>query len=281
MRTGVLLINLGTPLSPSVAHVRRYLREFLNDPRVIDINPIGRFFLVNGIIVPFRSPKTSKLYQRLWTENGSPLLHYGKLLTEKVQQSLPKDFYVELAMRYQEPSIESALTKLKAQKIEKLVIVPLFPQYASSSTGSTIDRVMTLLRWWYTIPEVKIISQFPTHPLFIDAFVENIKRFDIASYDKILFSYHGLPERQVDKVYDDGKPCSDHACDTEWNDENRFCYKAACYATTRALAEKLGLNKDKYEVMFQSRLGRAEWIKPYAEPRIRELPKQGIKKVLM
>lgn len=281
MRTGVLLVNLGTPLSPSVKHVRWYLSEFLNDPRVIDISAIGRFFLVNGIIVPFRSPKTAKLYQRLWTENGSPLLHYGKLLTAKVQKTLPENYFVELAMRYQEPSMEGALNRLKEKHIEKLVIVPLFPQYASSSTGSTVDRVMTLIRWWNVIPEVKIISQFPTHNLFIDAFAENIKKFDIASYDKILFSYHGLPERQVDKTYNDGKPCNDHACDTEWNDENRFCYKAACYATTRALAEKLGLPKEKYEVMFQSRLGRAEWIKPYAEPRIRELPKLGVKKVLM
>jgi protoporphyrin/coproporphyrin ferrochelatase len=281
LRTGVLLVNLGTPLSPSVKHVRKYLREFLNDPRVIDISPVGRFLLVNGIIVPFRSPKTSKLYQRLWTENGSPLLHFGKLLKSKVQQTLPDNYFVELAMRYQEPSIESGLRKLQEQKIEKLIIIPLYPQYAISSTGSTLDKIMTHLRWWNVIPEIKIISQFPTHPLFIDAFAENIKKFDVDSYDKILFSYHGLPERQVDKTYTDGKPCSDHSCENEWNDENRFCYKAACYATTRALATKLGLSENKYEVVFQSRLGRAEWIKPYAEPRIRELPKEGIKKVLM
>lgn len=281
MRTGVLLVNLGTPLSPSVKHVRRYLREFLNDPRVIDISAIGRFFLVNGIIVPFRAPRSAKLYKRLWTENGSPLLHYGKRLTQKVQQTLPSNYVVELAMRYQEPSIESALRKLQEQKIEKLVIVPLYPQYALSSTGSTIDKIMTHLRWWNVIPEVKIISQFPTHPTFIEAFAENMRKFDLTSYDKILFSYHGLPERQVDKTYLGGKPCADHSCENDWNDDNRFCYKAACYATTRALAQKLNLPQDKYEVVFQSRLGRAEWIKPYAEPRIRELPKQGIKRVLM
>jgi ferrochelatase len=281
LRTGVLLVNLGTPISPSVKHVRQYLREFLNDRRVIDISDIGRFFLVNCVIVPFRSPRSAKLYKRLWNENGSPLLHYGHKLKEKVQQSLPENYFVELAMRYQQPSIETGLQKLREKKIEKLVIIPLYPQYASSSTGSTINKIMTVVRWWNVIPEIKIVSQFPTHPLFIEAFAQNMRQFDLNLYDKILFSYHGLPERQVDKTYDDGKPCADHSCENDWNDDNRFCYKAACYATTRALAEKLNLSNEKYEVVFQSRLGRAEWIKPYAEPRIRQLPKEGIKKVLM
>ena len=141
MKTGILLLNLGTPDSPSTPDVRKYLREFLMDPRVIDINPVGRWFLVNLIIAPFRAPKSAALYQSIWTKEGSPLLIYGQQLRDKVAQLMGNDFEVELGMRYQSPSIEGAMKKLIAKKVERIVVLPLYPQYSSAATGSTIDEV--------------------------------------------------------------------------------------------------------------------------------------------
>jgi len=280
-KIGVLLINLGTPDSPSVKDVRKYLRQFLNDPRVIDINPIGRFFLVNGIIVPFRAPKSAKIYKELWTPEGSPLLIYGKKVKEKLQKALPENYTVELAMRYQNPSLKSVLDRMQKQNYSKIILLPMFPQYASSSTGSAIEEAMRIINKWWVIPELKIISQFFNDDLFIDAFVEKGNMYSPKEYDHVLFSYHGLPERQVDKVYTDGKPCKDHDCENEWNEHNEYCYKAACYETTRRIADKLGLDKAKYSVAFQSRLGRDPWIKPYSDFELVDLAKRGVKKLLV
>lgn len=280
-KIGVLLINLGTPDSPSVKDVRKYLRQFLNDPRVIDINPIGRFFLVNGIIVPFRSPKSAKIYKQLWTPEGSPLLIYGNKVKAKLQKALPENYTVELAMRYQNPSLKSVLDRMQKQNYSKIILIPMFPQYASSSTGSAIEEAMRLINKWWVIPELKIVSQFFNDELFIDAFVEKGNMYSPKEYDHVLFSYHGLPERQVDKVYTDGKPCKDHDCENEWNEHNEYCYKAACYETTRRIADKLGLDKSKYSVAFQSRLGRDPWIKPYSDHVLVDLAKGGVKKLLV
>lgn len=278
-KTGVLLINLGTPDSPKVGDVRRYLTQFLNDPRVIDIPWLWRKLLVNFIIVPFRAPKSAKIYQELWTENGSPLLYYGVQAKEKLQAHLGSEYHVELAMRYQNPSIESVLEKMRKMNFEKLIIIPLYPQYASSSTGSTMEEVMRVMKGWWVMPEVNIVSQFYDHPGFINAFAEIGKKYPHENYDHVIFSFHGLPERQVDKVYESGL-CTDRDCEHEITQENQFCYKATSYATARMLAEKLNIPQEKYTVSFQSRLD-DKWIKPYSDKVVEEKAKEGAKKLLI
>lgn len=280
-KTGVLLIQLGTPDSPANSDVRRYLKEFLMDPRVIDIPFFSRLLLVRGIIVPFRTPKSAKIYKELWElGNGkSPLLTY----TESVKNLLQKrfegeDITVEMAMRYQNPSMDSVLERMRKANYDQIIILPLFPQYASASTGSAVDKAMEIIKKWWVIPEIKIISQFYDHEGYIDSIVERAKEFDIASYDKIMFSYHGLPERQVDKVYEEGL-CSDHDCEKGITEENKFCYKATSYETTRLIAAKLGLTEDQYTVSFQSRLDE-KWIQPFSDKVIEQWGKEGKKRVL-
>jgi protoporphyrin/coproporphyrin ferrochelatase len=277
---GVLLINLGTPDSPSVKDVRKYLFEFLNDPRVIDIPTIARFFLVNFIIVPFRAPKSAKIYRELWTEKGSPILLYSKSVQTKLQKELGEKYKVELAMRYKNPSLDSVLARMEEHNYEKLIIIPLFPQYASASTGSAVDKAMKLIGKWWVIPEIKIISQFYDNEKFLETIVEQSKKYDINDYDHILFSYHGLPVRQVDKVYEDGSLCAEHHCETEITEENKYCYKATCYATTRLIAEKLNIKEQNYTVCFQSRLDK-KWLEPFSDKVVVEQAKKGAKKLLV
>jgi ferrochelatase len=278
--TGVLLIQLGTPDSPSVRDVRKYLSEFLNDPRVIDIPYLLRKFLVNIIIIPFRAPKSAKLYKQLWTDKGSPLLFYSESLKEKVQFALGNNFEVELAMRYQSPSMDTVLGRMQKKGYERIIILPLFPQYASASSGSAIEKALKIIKQWWVIPELKIISQFYNNEDYINSVVEQGKIYNHAEFDHILFSYHGLPVRQVNKVYTDGKPCDDHNCETEINQSNQYCYKAACYATTRLLAEKLNIPKEKYTVCFQSRLDQ-KWLEPFTDKVIIDHAKKGTKKLLV
>lgn len=279
-KIGVLLINLGTPDSPSVSDVRKYLFEFLNDPRVIDINPIGRFFLVNFIIVPFRVFKSAKIYKELWTENGSPILLYGESVKEKLQKELGEQFDVELAMRYQNPSLDDVLARMRKKNYHKIIVFPLFPQYASASTGSAIDKAIKIISKWWVIPELRIISQFYDDEGYINSVVEQGKKHNINNYDHVLFSYHGLPVRQVDKVYEDGKPCDDHNCENEVTEDNKYCYKAVCYATTRMIAERLSIPKEKYTVCFQSRLDK-DWLEPFSDKVVIEQAKKGAKKLLV
>lgn len=278
-KTGVLLINLGTPDSPSVSDVRSYLSQFLNDPRVIDIPWLSRKMLVNLIIVPFRAPKSAKIYQKLWTENGSPLLYYSQRVQQLLQVELGSDYDVFLAMRYKNPSIPDVMEQMRKKNYERIIVLPMFPQYASASTGSALDEVMRVLRTWWVIPEIKIISQYYDHPLYLDGFVERSKKYNLADYDHILFSYHGLPERQVDKVYDEGV-CADHNCENEITEENKFCYKATCYATTRLLAERLNISADRYTVCFQSRLDK-KWLTPFSDKVVEDCAKKGMKKILV
>ena len=279
-KTGVLLIQLGTPDSPSVPDVRKYLREFLSDARVIDISWLARTLLVNLIIAPFRAPKSAKIYKQLWTENGSPLLFYSEHLKNKLRKIIGDDFDIELAMRYQNPSMESVLETMRKKNYHRIIILPLFPQYASATNGSAIDKAMKIIRKWWVIPEIKVINQFYDDEGYINCFVHNAKKYNIDEYDHVLFSYHGLPERQVDKVYNDGKPCADHNCENEITEDNKFCYKATCYATTRALAEKLNIPEEKYTVCFQSRLDK-DWLEPFSDKVIEEWAKKGAKNLLV
>jgi len=280
-KTGILLVNLGTPDSPSVADVRKYLREFLMDERVIDIPYISRWLLVNLIIATFRSPKSAKEYQKLWDEKGSPLKYYGEDITLSLQSKLGKEFEVELAMRYQNPSIEFALNNLKAKNVGKIIVLPLFPQYASASTGSVIQKVNEVVNTWQAIPEISFINQFFDHPKFIKAFVENgLELYNKNEYDFVVFSYHGLPERQIEKASVEGYCQLNGTCCSTHHSKNKLCYRAQCYATTRLLAEGMGLKEDQYTTTFQSRLGKTPWIKPYTDEVLKELPAKGIKKVL-
>ncbi len=280
-KIGVLIINLGTPDSPFVVDVRKYLREFLMDGRVIDIPWWRRWLLINLIIAPFRAPQSAKGYHELWTKQGSPLKVYGEQSTILLQQALGPDFQVELAMRYQSPSIRTALDKFKGKGIGELIVIPLYPQYASASTGSTIEKVMEELKGWEVIPTIKIISQFLDHPLFIKSFVELGRKYmKEANYDHYLFSYHGLPEHQILKA-SCGKYCRLGDCCSVYHAKNQFCYRAQCFETTRLLVKELGIKEGAYTVCFQSRLGKTPWIKPYTDEIIAGLPAQGVKDVLV
>ncbi|HAP69069.1 MAG TPA: ferrochelatase [Flavobacteriales bacterium] len=276
---GVLLMNVGTPDSPKVSDVRKYLSEFLNDPRVIDIPWIARKLLVNAIIVPFRAPKSAKIYKQMWTDEGSPLLIHSEKFRDGLQADLGDKYQVEIAMRYQSPSVEEGLEKIRKNNPKKIIVVPMYPQYASSSTGTCIEEVMRISSKWWTIPEMIFVNQFFDLQGYIDGFIKRGKEFDINSYDHVMFSYHGLPIRQLDKVYEEGL-CDDRDCEHELTDENHFCYKATCYATTRAIAAGLGLSEGQYTVGFQSRLD-DKWIKPYSDKIVEEKAKAGVKNMLV
>jgi ferrochelatase len=283
MKVGVLLIQLGTPDKPTVGSVRRYLSEFLNDPRVIDIPWLPRKILVNGIIVPFRAPKSTKIYKELWQHgNGiSPLLFHTEKLNSLLQERFnSEDITVEFAMRYQNPSMDMVLEKMKKENYDKIILLPLFPQYASASTGSAIEKALSIIQKWWVIPEISIVNQFYDNEGYINSIVENASQFKIKEFDHILFSYHGLPERQVDKVYEDTDLCADQPCESEINEKNKFCYKATSYATTRLIASKLGLQENDYTVCFQSRLDK-KWLTPFSDKVVEEWGKKGAKKLLV
>ncbi len=279
--TGILIVNLGTPDAPTRGAVYRYLKQFLLDPRVIDINAVARNLLVRGIIAPFRSGQSSKAYRALWTEKGSPLKIYGENLVRGVQAQLGDQYVVELGMRYQNPSLESAIDRLMKARVKKIVVFPLFPQYASSSTGSAHEEVMRLLSKRQVIPSVEFISEYATHGPMVDIFAENARQFDLNSYDHILFSYHGIPQRHLRKA-DDCNHCLRTAdCCHTLTSVNQYCYSALCYATTKALVERLGLRSDQYTVSFQSRLGNDPWTQPYTIRTLEDLAKNKKAKRLL
>jgi ferrochelatase len=282
-KTGVLLLQLGTPKSPKIRDVRTYLSEFLNDPRVIDLPWLARKLLVNGIIVPFRAPKSAKVYKELWKHgNGSsPLLTHSLNLQNKLQEEFKtEDITIELAMRYQNPSMDSVLERMQRANYDQIIILPLFPQYASASSGSAIEKAMNIMRKWWVIPEIKIVSQFWNNEGYINSIVDRAKEFNLSDFDHILFSYHGLPERQVDKVYEGTDLCRDQPCEREINQENKYCYKATSYATTRLISEKLGIPENRYTVCFQSRLDK-KWLTPFSDKIVEEQAKNGAKKLLI
>ncbi len=282
MKKAILLINLGTPDSPATPKVGKYLTQFLNDRRVIDINAIGRFLLVNLIIVPFRSARSAKLYKEIWTEKGSPLLIHSLDLQKKLQQQMGEEYIVELGMRYQSPSIGAALERLRKQKPSSITVLPLYPQYASSSTGSTIEEVFRLIKGWEIIPDLKVISKFYDHPAFQKALIAQAQKFDHSQYDHVMFSYHGLPERQIRKgaVHYGENSCKMGDCCNSITVNNQYCYRANCMATTRLLVNALQIPVGKYTSAFQSRLDN-KWLKPYSDKIVEELGKKGAKKILV
>lgn len=275
----ILLVNLGTPDKPDVRHVGKYLMQFLNDGRVIDIPWFFRKILVNLIIVPFRVKKSTLLYQQLWSEKGSPLLFHLESLVDKLQLKYADKYTVIGAMRYGNPSLKNALKKIKRESYDEIKVLPLYPQYASSSTGSVQEFILDEMRSWAKIPELHIISQFYSHPSFISVFANQIQRYQPEYYDMIVFSYHGLPLSQIQKSHPE-VDCSHCNCEKILPEYGSHCYKATCYETTRLLAEKLNIPPEKYIISFQSRLSK-KWLTPFTDKILLEQASAGNKKLLI
>ena len=279
MKKALLLVNLGTPDKPTYLSVFKYLRQFLMDGRVININPFLRFILVNFIICPTRSFSSTKVYKEVWDKNtGSPLLHNTTKLAEKLVNKV-QDYDVYFAMRYQNPSIESVINNILETNPDEITVLPLFPHYAAATTGSVYQEISRVISKKWVVPNIRFINQFYDNEKFINAWVDKASKFDLTSYDKVIFSYHGIPNSHVDNVYPDSL-CSDHNCESEVTNENKFCYKATTYETTKILASRLNLSPDKYQVTFQSRLTN-KWLTPFTDEVLESLPTNGNKNVLV
>jgi len=275
---GVLLVNLGTPDSPRPADVRRYLREFLGDPRVIDLPAPARWLLLEAVILPFRPRRSAAAYRQIWTEAGSPLLVHGRALCEAMAKQLGAGFRVELAMRYGRPSVPDAIDALTGDGIDRIVVLPLFPQYASSSTGSALEHVYRSAARRGNVPSLQVVPPFYSDSGFIRA-AAAAARGDLDGFapDHLLLSYHGLPERQVRAG---GSGCLRSAdCCESIGPANSACYRAHCFATSRALTAELGLEPQAVSLAFQSRLGRAAWIGPSLEDELARLAAAGVRRL--
>lgn len=279
--TGVLLTQLGTPASPATGDVRRYLREFLSDPRVIDLSAPARWLLVNGIIAPFRAPKSARAYRAIWTERGSPLLFHSLDLEQRLAASLGEGWVVALGMRYGAPNIASALDRLAEARVGRLVVLPLFPQEASSSSGTAVEAVTRLASARPALPAPQLIPAFHSDAGFVAAAAEVARPVLAAERpDHVLMSYHGLPERHIRAADPSGSHClaSDDCC-AALGDVNRGCYRAQCFATSRALTAALGLDPAAVSTSFQSRLGRTPWIQPFTDFVLPDLAAKGVKRL--
>jgi len=280
-RTGVLLIQLGTPNSPAVGDVRRYLREFLGDRRVLDMPRLPHWLLLHLVILPLRPRKSAAAYASIWTQQGSPLLLHSRGLAEAVAEQLGDAFIVELGMRYGEPCVEEALTRLARADLDRLIALPLFPQHADSTTGSALAHFFDLAGRICQGPELSTIGAFYGHPAYI-ASMAALARAPLQEFrpDHVLFSYHGLPERQIRKGDASGSHClSSDSCCAAIGAANPDCYRAQCFATTRALAAALALEAERHSISFQSRLGRIPWIRPYTDQMLPELASRGIRRL--
>lgn len=278
MKTGILFLNIGTPNSPSVSDVRRYLREFLSDPQVIDIPSWQRWLLLNLIILPLRPKKSAALYQNIWTTAGSPLLVHSQAFSEAVQQVLGDDFVVALGMRYGDPSINYALKSLQQAHCERILIFPLFPQYSTAATASALKAALKTLDELRYAPEIVTINAFYNDPQFITSTAAVIKK-ELGDFvpEYLLFSFHGVPVRQVKKVC--YATCDCKAPCPAISQDNAYCYRAQSYETAHRIAHALELPSDRYSVAFQSRLGRTPWIDPDTVNVLTELSKKGIKNI--
>jgi len=275
----LLIVNTGTPDKPEVKDVRNFLSEFLNDKRVIDLPWLLRKVLVNLIIVPFRAPKSTKLYKRLWTGEGSPLLYNLKKLETGIQLRLKDRYNVIGVMRYGSPSLRETINSMKNDPPEELVVFPLFPHYASSTTGSVIELTAGIVKYWNVIPEIRFVGQFYSRPEYLDTMADHIIKYDPDKYDHILFSYHGLPLSHIQSVHPD-RDCKECKCWEIFPEDGAFCYKATCFETTRLLSAKLKLPSDKISTSFQSRLTK-KWLSPFTDETLIKLARSGRKRVLV
>ncbi|HLU49892.1 MAG TPA: ferrochelatase [Planctomycetota bacterium] len=281
--TGLLLVNLGTPDAPEERAVRRYLRQFLSDPRVLDVRPWVRAFVLNVLILPRRPRESARAYRSIWTERGSPLLVHTLDLAKKLRSRLGEGYHVEVAMRYGRPEIAAALERFLKAGIDRLILFPLFPQYSSSAWGSAVEEVFSEASRLWNVPAIQVIPPFYDHPAFLDAFAAIARPvLDELEPEKVLMSFHGLPERQILKSDPTrGEHClrDGFRCCDEVGVINRYCYRAHCVATARGIAERLGLEPERFIVTFQSRLGRDPWIRPFTDEVVVELARAGTRRV--
>ena len=262
-KVGILITNLGTPDQPNAKALKIYLKEFLSDPRVIEVPKIIWQFILRGFILQIRPKKSAAVYKSIWTDQGSPLLHISKQQLKAIREHLREthgNSVIELGMRYGNPSIKNALKKLQQKQVRKLLILPLYPQYCAATTGSTFDAVSNILQKWRWIPELRFINQYFEEKHYIMALSDSIKEFwkQNNKPEKLIFSYHGIPK----KYHLEGDP-----------------YHCFCLKTTRLIKESLNLSDEEVLTTFQSRFGSQEWLKPYTDKTLKELPKQGIKKI--
>ena len=276
---GVLLLNLGTPNNRSPFAVARYLREFLGDYRVIEMPSILRWMLVNFIIVPFRASKSAAAYTKIWQRTGSPLLVNSKNLRDKLAKVLDDKYEIALGMRYGNPSINVALKQLESAGVQKIIVMPLFPQYSSAATGSALEQALKVISKYKVVPELAIKPSYFQDGRFINALAASVKPYLSTDFDCLLMSYHGLPEKQMQHHKTVG--CNLQSQCPEIQSNNINCYRAQCYQTSRLLAQKLNLPNFKWCVGFQSRLGRLPWIKPYTDEMLVKLREIGVRKLVI
>ncbi len=281
MKRGIVLMNLGSPDSTAVKDVRRYLNEFLMDGRVIDIPFIARTLLVKGIIVPFRAPKSAEAYRTIWSDKGSPLIETTRQLQAAVQQKFSCP--VEIAMRYGNPGIKEAFDKLlkMSPALEEVIALPLYPHYAMSSYETAVVHAKEIHQACGYPFKLTMVPPFFNHPGYIDALAESMKPYLTGEYDHILFSYHGVPARHIRKSDTTKTHClqSGNCCETP-SSAHDTCYRHQCFTTTNLVTAKLGIPGDKFSISFQSRLGKG-WLEPFTDIRLAEMPKEGIKKLLV
>jgi len=279
-RRAVLLVNLGSPDSPSVPDVRRYLREFLMDGRVLDTPWPIRFCVVNFAILPKRPIASAHAYSMVWTEEGSPLVVTSRRVQKALQGGLSVP--VELAMRYQNPSIDSAVAKLAAQDVGEVLLIPLFPHYAMSSFETAVERVKNSVARHRPVAQLHVQPPYYDYPEYIEALVASARDYLNEPYDHLLFSFHGLPERHMRKADPTGCHClkAPNCCETP-SPAHATCYRAQCFKTVKDFVAGAGVPKERYSVAFQSRLGRDPWLRPYTDQEIERFAKEGIKRMLV
>lgn len=278
---GVLLIQLGTPEAPEPGPVRRFLREFLGDPRVLDIPALPRRLLLELAILPRRPRASAAAYRKIWMPQGSPLLVHSRSLAGALGRELGAGFAVVLGMRYGKPSLAAALAELRRAGAERVLVLPLFPQYAASSTGTAFARALELAAAEWDVPALELVPAFHAEPGFLAAWAA-VAREPLAAFrpDHVLLSYHGLPERQIRKSDPTGRWCLERPdCCDALGAANRRCYRAQCVATSQGLAEVLGLEAGRWSMSFQSRLGRTPWIRPYTDEYLDVLAAAGHKRL--
>jgi ferrochelatase len=274
-KTGILLINVGSPDNTSRAAVARYLTQFLMDPDIIDLPWIFRTLLVRGIIVPGRAGASAEKYQQIWLKEGSPLVVLSQKFTHRLREVLGPEFHIELGMRCGNPSVKEALDRLVMAGVKEIQVAPLFPQAAAATTGGSFKEVEKILKSKSIKIPVKKLKPFYQNAEFVSAFAKQIQNQKPHEYDHILFSFHGLPEKQIKK----GEGClSRPDCCLRPSDSQ--CYRYQCVQTAQKIADQLDLSPERWSYSFQSRLGRTQWIQPYTDSVVRDLAQQGKKKVL-